>query len=659
MRQITSEQKNAINSEALPGWLFVGVEAGVSPPVDSQLQELPFAQLTWQNFEKLCYRLARAEADVECCRIHGEAGHDQEGIDLFAKRAGRDKWTVYQCKRVQDFGPAGIEAAVRDFLSGGLLAQTERFVLCTSESLRAPKRWEAIETMAKELRGHGVELVVWDALELDARLKEKPLLVADFFHEAWARSFCPLVPDNLAQRLSTEGVREFRRNCRIFYEQCFGPVDAGWLAGGTGGRPLPPLIQRFVARDVIEARGATLSTQESPSELASAEVDFDRMQIDFHRRQRVPRQRTFQRSPEVRIAFADWLARGGQFVLAGEPGAGKSTAIRFLALDLLSDAPTLAPAARAWCDHLPVWVPFPLWTRRIAERGGTTVSLLELLREWFESYSNGHLWPLVERALADERLLLLVDGLDEWRDEAAARVALQLLRVFIGQRNTPAVLVGRPQGLAAVGPFPPEYHEAALAPLDRSQQRTFVKRLLDVGDGALAQADAFFRELDQLPALRTTAGVPLLLGLLMRQYLEHGRLPVSRFRVGERMVETLLRDHPIRRHQAALLCAAPLLEERELRAVLACVAWRTHTQRPEGMIESETVREWFIAFLVDEERGLGYSRPEARKLADELLRHGEREFGIVVERAPGWCGFFHRTIQELLAAEHLGTLAGC
>jgi hypothetical protein len=150
----------------LPGWLFVATEQGVPLPVDTRLQELPFGRLTWTNFERLCYRLARGEADIECCRIHGEAGHDQ--IDLFAQRARREKWTVYQCKRVKDFGPARIAAAVREFLGGSLVTRTETFVLCTSKNLRSPKCMEEIEKQRIELHAHSVKLEIWDALELNA-----------------------------------------------------------------------------------------------------------------------------------------------------------------------------------------------------------------------------------------------------------------------------------------------------------------------------------------------------------------------------------------------------------------------------------------------------------------------------------------------------------
>jgi hypothetical protein len=182
------------------------------------------------------------------------------------------------------------------------------------------------------------------------------------------------------------------------------------------------------------------------------------------------------------------------------PSASKTLVHEFaLVHPHLSAAPTLTNVAIVWGDHLPVWVPFPLWTRRIAERGATAVSLVELLREWLASYSNGHLWPLVERALAYDRLLLLVDGLDEWRDEGAARVALQLLHVFIGQRKTPAVLVGRPQGLSTLGPFPSSYREAILAPLDRMRQRALVERLLETGRSSDAPSRRFF------PRPRTTS----------------------------------------------------------------------------------------------------------------------------------------------------------
>lgn len=44
------------------------------PPVSTRAQDLPLEELTWENFERLCLRLARLEADVEHCRQYGTEG---------------------------------------------------------------------------------------------------------------------------------------------------------------------------------------------------------------------------------------------------------------------------------------------------------------------------------------------------------------------------------------------------------------------------------------------------------------------------------------------------------------------------------------------------------------------------------------------------------
>ncbi len=48
-------------------------------------------------------------------------------------------------------------------------------------------------------------------------------------------------------------------------------------------------------------------------------------------------------------------------------------------------------------------------------------------------------------------MLLLVDGIDEWTNENAARIALNKLQVFINQRSIPAVVASRPHGFVRLG----------------------------------------------------------------------------------------------------------------------------------------------------------------------------------------------------------------
>ena len=76
----------------------------IDPPVNTREQLLPFQGLTWQNFERLCLRLARTRGEAQYADDHvdpdhdagrfsvstalaqgalyGTSGPDQQGIDL-------------------------------------------------------------------------------------------------------------------------------------------------------------------------------------------------------------------------------------------------------------------------------------------------------------------------------------------------------------------------------------------------------------------------------------------------------------------------------------------------------------------------------------------------------------------------------------------------
>jgi hypothetical protein len=152
-------------------------------------QELPYGQLTWENFEKLCIRLLLTEADIRECRQYGVQGSDQQGIDLFALRQGR-RYTVCQCKKVAKFGPAHIRSAVRAFLAGEWMAKSDRLILAMQDDLRTKKRSDAVVQVTEDLAAKQVELEVWDRHGLDNRLKAHPEIVSEFFHPAWAEAFC-------------------------------------------------------------------------------------------------------------------------------------------------------------------------------------------------------------------------------------------------------------------------------------------------------------------------------------------------------------------------------------------------------------------------------------------------------------------------------------
>ena len=54
-----------IKNSPIPSWLETPPSSTVSPPVDTKKQELPFHELSWEDFEKLCLRIVKEEEKVE------------------------------------------------------------------------------------------------------------------------------------------------------------------------------------------------------------------------------------------------------------------------------------------------------------------------------------------------------------------------------------------------------------------------------------------------------------------------------------------------------------------------------------------------------------------------------------------------------------------
>jgi hypothetical protein len=181
-------------SENVPDYLKLERQGAVpDPPVETSAQLLPFGELLWEDFERLCYRLARLEGEPERAQLFGTRGQSQSGIDIYS-RMFIDTYVTYQCKRLETFADDDVKKAVAKFLDEDWADKSQRFVLCTSHSMVRKQRALAIETAAKELQAHKpnpIAFDVWDAEELSVKLKAHPGLVREFFGPAWLERFLP------------------------------------------------------------------------------------------------------------------------------------------------------------------------------------------------------------------------------------------------------------------------------------------------------------------------------------------------------------------------------------------------------------------------------------------------------------------------------------
>lgn len=142
----------------VPDYLY-SLPTEIEPPIQSKIQDLPFDQLTWDNFERLTLRFIESSGKLEHCHMYGNRGQAQEGIDLFTRHGTDDLYTVYQCKRYKEYHVSNLKAAVATFLKGSWVDKTKNFYICISSEAAERKLSDEIETQAKILKRKGLNFL--------------------------------------------------------------------------------------------------------------------------------------------------------------------------------------------------------------------------------------------------------------------------------------------------------------------------------------------------------------------------------------------------------------------------------------------------------------------------------------------------------------------
>ncbi|WP_089725096.1 NACHT domain-containing protein [Candidatus Thiosymbion oneisti] len=642
------------------------------PPVSTRPAELPFDQLSWETFERLCLRVAAEGRDSRYAKLYGRRGQGQEGIDLYVRRS-TGRYEVWQSKRYKEFTAKKIEQAVDTFCEGTWRKQSDTFVLCVAASLQDTKIQGEIERQARRLRKSNIEFQPLDAQGFSGRLRKHPEIIDDFFGRPWVAAFCGEdVARQLRERLPVEEAAELRKSLGALYRNYFEIWDSGAnLPAGfrdESHRGLP-LRERYIEPDLIEStRVINTQTGARPD---GNDNTFRPKDSESDRRANappVPRTEIVeQRSP----AFS-WISRHERSILLGEAGSGKSTLLRVLALEILAEKPNNAIVQARWAGYLPIWLPFSFWTESIASAPESRQLKASLRRYLEELDAPERLWPLVERALRDRRLLLLVDGLDEWANEQAGRTALDLLRGFVDNNRVAAILTSRPLGYQRISGLDDRWRVTELAPLSRPQQQELTYRWFrHVGtttahpEGphrddrqhnriAREQARGFIAELHQQMQLAILAGIPLLLWGLIALHLSQARLPRNRFAAYQKLTELLLHSHPAKRRAAALNRGGePGLSPEAQDDALACLAFEALIHGEQAALEDDRAKTRLVDYMAEE---LGYSRQEGLRAGEAFLDIGSDATGLLIHRSSQHFGFMHRAFLEFLAAAYISRL---
>ena len=647
----------------IPGILNPPDEVPERLPTRSRNQRLPFEDLTWENFERLCLRIVATDADVEYCARFGLAGEAQAGIDVFARRTD-GTYRCLQAKRQRVFGATKVKDAVNLFLEGEWAGRSNEFTIAVQAGMGSVAVQREIEKQAQRLRDRGIRFQVFDGDKLTEVLRGHPAIIDDFFGRAWVKAVVSAEAGYaLGARLDGGELARVRQQLARYYEAHFQTIDPGSFgsAADNGTRPALTLLERFVKPDVVVREAAPVSDQAdyAPSAAAGASAQGEGSgQSVMPDSTRSPG--GLERSRSRRLPISELLSGEQRLVVLGDAGSGKSTVLRAIALDLLGEQTRFPELGERFGRHLPIHVSFARWASETA-RDGARVGLKEIVRRSLQPMLTSPIVELLDRAIDERRVLLLVDGLDEWNAEQAARTTLSHLITMVAANDMPAIVSGRPRGLETIGQLPAEWRRGTIAPLSESQQRVIAGTWFDRHAPAGPEADGslrtqrFMAELARDPGLSALAGTPLLLVGLVTLSLRGQTLPRTKIEVYDQLVRILLEVHPVNRATASGDTVDRFRHARnadQRRAAIARLAFEARLGAGDASLPDAQaraiIREYFEA-----PSGCGFPPPEAAAAAAEILSVNAETQGLIVEKGPGEVGFVHASFEEFLAAEHV------
>ncbi len=245
------------------------------PPVVLRLRKLPFPDLGYDRFEDLVKRLVERESEIEDdCRHYGGPGHDQQGIDLYARKKHTREYVVYQCKNERDFRPAKIIAAVSEFLDGNWADRAKAFVLCTREELTAPTRVEEIEKQRERLKSLDIEFIIWDGERLNVKLRDVRDIVEEFF-PGWGKYFCPPLSPVDPRHLEEYAELIEKEGGSLYYASRFSETEVN-----ADIVSLQTVVKREVADSTKDKAVGLLLVKSIDETLDGAKIYFDNDEYD-------------------------------------------------------------------------------------------------------------------------------------------------------------------------------------------------------------------------------------------------------------------------------------------------------------------------------------------------------------------------------------------
>ena len=340
-------------------------------------------------------------------------------------------------------------------------------------------------------------------------------------------------------------------------------------------------------------------------------------------------------------------------IILGDPGAGKTTFLKFLALKLArGEGPDLGLDGR-----LPILLPLAAYANELAMKN---IRLDEFIAGYFDNLGcDFPLGPMLGEALANGKALLLLDGLDEVKDLALRNTVVERVTDFYSahrRKGNKFVLTSRVVGYRAVRSVADGLVECTLVDFDDDEIAEFISHWTSalekqaLGDTVVARRDAEQERRELLDAMQNNDGVrrlaanPLLLTILALMKRKGVTLPERRVQLYDQYVKTLLSTWNRARSVGGRAVGRDLDEVQTTRVLAPLALWMHEVNPGIGLVKRPDLHRKL------EEIYNQRSDPDPEAASRQFLSDVREHAALLLERGADEYGFIHLTFEEYLAA---------
>ncbi|WP_335197312.1 NACHT domain-containing protein [Nostoc sp.] len=338
------------------------------------------------------------------------------------------------------------------------------------------------------------------------------------------------------------------------------------------------------------------------------------------------------RVKQKRVSGLEVVQRHSKLMVLGKPGAGKTTFLQYLAMQCIE--------GRFQASRVPLFI-----TLKDFAEAPKKPDIFKFIVQLLSTYGVTHTSAAVEKLLKQGKALVLLDGLDEVREEDTKRVLRQIREFSDLFHTNQFVITCR---IAAKEYTYQSFTEVEMADFDEKQIAIFAQNWFQLTDPVKSQR--FIEKLKENKPIQELASSPLLLTLLCLVFGDSGDFPANRSELYQEGLDVLLKKWDAKRNIEREQAYKNLSLQRK-EDLLSQIGLTTFEQKDYFFKQKTT--EVYIADFIRNLRDAD-TDPEVLKLDSEaVLKSIEAQHGLLIERAKGIYSFSHLTFHEYFAAREV------